>query len=187
VLCASCSASVELAPRGSKQAGEVVAFGLYGGPLASALRRLKYEDRPDLAGPLGHLLRHAARDAGIRADLVVPVPLHPARLAERGYNQAALLGVAAARELGVPLAPGALRRTRHTPQQAHLDRGHRLHNVAGAFQVGAPARVRGQRVVLVDDVTTTGATLAACAEALGAAGVTSVTALVVARAERVQD
>jgi ComF family protein len=182
VLCAACSAAVE--PAGPAQTGEVVAFGSYGGPLALALRRLKYGDRPDLAGPLGDLLRRAARDAGLRADLVIPVPLHPARLAERGYNQAALLGGAAARELGAPLSPRAMRRTRHTPQQARLDRARRLENVAGAFEVRAPARVRGRRVVLVDDVTTTGATLAACAEALRGAGAASVTALVVARAER---
>jgi ComF family protein len=161
-----------------------VAFALYGGPVAVALRRLKYGDRPDLAGPLGHLLRRAARDARLCADLVVPVPLHPARLAERGYNQAALLGAAAASELGAPLAATALRRTRHTPQQARLDRARRLENVARAFQVRDPGRVRGRRVVLVDDVTTTGATLAACAEALRAAGAASVQALVVARVEQ---
>jgi ComF family protein len=123
----------------------------------------------------------AARGAGVAGDVVVPVPLHPARLAERGYNQAALLGAAAAAELGVPLLARGLARTRDTPQQARLDRAARRANVAGAFR--ARARLRGKRVVLVDDVATTGSTLAACTRALLDAGAASVTALVVARAE----
>jgi ComF family protein len=179
VLCASCAAAVLPAPP-----GPVLAFALFGGPVAAALRRLKYGDRPDIAGPLGHLLRHAARAARIRADVVVPVPLHPARLAERGYNQAALLGASAARQLGVPLEARALRRTRATEQQARLDRASRRDNVAGAFVVRALDRVRGRRVVLVDDVATTGATLDACTGALREAGAATVTSLVVARAER---
>jgi ComF family protein len=192
--CAACDASLSGLP-GARRAvlcpdldasrgrAPLVAFALFGGPLAAALRRLKYEDRPDLAGPLGHLLRRAARDAGLGADLVVPVPLHPVRLAERGYNQAALLGAATARELGAPLAARALVRTRHTAAQARLDRARRQGNVAGAFRARAPEQVRGKRVVLVDDVATTGATLAACAAALRGAGAASVSALVVARAE----
>ena len=177
VLCATCAGAVIAAGP-----GPVVAFALFGGPIAEALRRFKYDGRSDLGGPLGHLLRRAARDADLRADVVVPVPLHPARLAERGYNQAALLSAAAARELRAPLAARALRRTRDTAQQARLDRARRLENVAGAFLVRAPADVRGRRVVLVDDVATTGATLEACGAALREAGATSVTALVVARA-----
>ncbi len=180
VLCAACAGAVLRAGP-----GPVVAFALFGGPVAEALRRLKYGDRPDLARPLGHLLRRAAREARLRANLVVPVPLHPARLAERGYNQAALLASAVARELGAPLAARALERTRDTPQQARLDRARRLENVAGAF-VGR-ARLHGQNVVLVDDVATTGATLDACGAALRAAGALSVTALCVARAERGAD
>jgi ComF family protein len=183
VLCPACAGGVVVAPK-----GPVTAFGVYGGPLGEALRRLKYEGRPDLATPLGDLLRRAARTGRLRADLVVPVPLHPARLAERGYNQAALLAAAVARELGTPLEPRALRRIRHTPQQARLDRAARLSNVAGAFVPGARGeRVRGRRVVLVDDVATTGATLGACSDALRDAGASSVTSLVVARAERGED
>jgi ComF family protein len=179
VLCAACAQAVVAAGP-----DPIVAFALFGGPIAAALRRLKFDNRPDLAGPLGHLLRRAARAARLRADVVVPVPLHPARLAERGYNQAALLGAAAARELGVPLDARALQRTRCTSQQARLDRERRLENVSGAFSARSPGRVQGRRVVLVDDVATTGATLAACSAALREAGAASVTALVVARAER---
>ncbi len=161
----------------------VVAFSLFGGAVAAALRRLKYEERPDLARPLGHLLRRAARDAGLAvgADVEVPVPLHPRRLAERGFNQAALLAAEVAGERTT--APRALSRARDTPQQAMLDRAGRLKNVTRAFEAIDPARVRGRRVVLVDDVMTTGATLTACAEALLEAGASSVVGLVVARSD----
>jgi len=187
VFCPSCAHAV--VPAGVHPAGAlpVVAFALFGGPVAEALRRFKYAGRGDLAGPLGHLARRAVRAAGLVADVVVPVPLHPARLAERGYNQAALLAAEVARELGAPLEARGLGRTRHTAHQARLDRAARLTNVEGAFRVRAPARVRGRRVVLVDDVATTGATLAACRDALLAAGARSVTALVVARTEQGMD
>jgi ComF family protein len=164
-------------------AAQGIAFGVYGGALAVALRRLKYEERPDLAVPLGHLARRAAREAGVSGDVVVPVPLHPRRLAERGYNQAALLAAQVAIELDAPVAARALARVRHTPQQALLDRRGRLQNVAQAFVARAPEAVRGRRVVLVDDVATTGATLDACWSALLGAGAAAVTTLVVARAE----
>jgi len=184
VLCAACAHAVAPAEPLAPAAGapEVIAFALYGGPIAAALRRLKYGSRPDLAAPLGHLARQAVRDAQISADVVIPVPLHPARLADRGYNQAALLGAQVAEEIAAPMAARGLARMRHTPQQARLQRAARLQNVAGAFRVRAD--VGGKRVLLVDDVCTTGATLAACAEALRAAGATEVTAVVVARAER---
>jgi ComF family protein len=155
---------------------------LFAGAIAVALRRLKYESRPDLAGPLGRLLCGVIRRGGLGADVVVPVPLHPKRLADRGYNQAALLGRAAARALSVPLAARALVRIRHTPQQAHLGREARLGNVVNAFHVRDPAAVRGLHVLLVDDVVTTGSTLGACTAALLAAGAASVQMLAVARA-----
>src|SRR6185369_5247276 len=98
----------------------VVAFALYGGAVAAALRRLKYGGRADLAVPLGHLARRAVREAGLSGDLVIPVPLHPRRLADRGYNQAALLAASVAREIGAPLVARALVRVRNTPQQARL-------------------------------------------------------------------
>lgn len=170
-------------PEGAVGLSAIVAFGVFGGAVATSLKRFKYEGRPDLATPLGDLLRRAAREAELDAGVVVPVPLHPRRVAERGYNQAALLASAVAEELCVPLSPRALARLRHTPQQALLDRRDRLRNVASAFYVLRPKAVRGRRVVLVDDVVTTGATLEACADALLRAGAEEVTALVVARAE----
>jgi ComF family protein len=162
----------------------VLAARVFGGAIAVALRRFKYESRPDLAGSLGHLLREAVAEAGVCADVVVPVPLHPKRLADRGYNQAALLARAAAARLSIPLAARALVRMRHTTKQAHLGREARLGNVAQAFQVRDCAAIRGRRVLLIDDVVTTGSTLSACTEALLAGGAVSVQALVLARAQR---
>jgi len=145
----------------------------YGGAMARAITKMKYGDRPDLARPLGAaLVRIAARLPSV--DAVASVPLHPKRLAERGFNQAALLAAPLARMLEVPHAPRAIVRIRDTPCQAELDREARQHNVTGAFEAD-PDRVCGRRWVLVDDVRTTGATLAACARALKTAGAAAVT------------
>lgn len=194
LTCASCDAPIAsravfcpgcarlIAPLDRSDPSDVVAFGAFEGPLAAALRRFKYNDRPDLARPLGHLVRRAVRAAGVCGQVVVPVPLHPRRLAERGYNQAALLARAVSMELGARLVSRALTRARSTPQQALLDRAARQTNVEGAFLVRRPALVRGLRVVLVDDVVTTGSTLGACVQALIEAGAASVQAVVVARA-----
>jgi ComF family protein len=160
----------------------VIAFAAFGGAVAIALRRLKFASRPDLGRPLGDLARWAVRRAELPADVVIPVPLHPRRLAERGYNQAALIARAVAAELRVPLAARAVARVRSTARQATLDREARFENVREAFRVRDAAAVRGRRVILVDDVFTTGATMDACALALRDAGAISVTAVVVARA-----
>lgn len=183
VLCAACARGVVRAGPSRLSSPPIVAFGFYGGPLADALRRFKYGHRPDLAAPLGQLLRRAARDARIQAEVIVPVPLHGARLVERGYNQAALLARELRGELGAPLAARAIVRVKATSPQARLPRDERLVNLAGAIEPWRSALVRGKRVVLVDDVTTTGATLRACAVALEEAGAASVTGLVVARAD----
>ena len=112
---------------------------------------------------------------------MVPVPLHRRRLRRRGFNQAALVARVVARESGLPLALARLVRVRDTPSQGGLSPAGRMANVAGAFEARS---VDGKRVVLVDDVWTTGATARACARALGVAGALSVRAFTIARVEQ---
>ena len=158
---------------------------VYGAAIAEALRRFKFDDRPDLAPALlAGLVRHSSvrvRDA--RPDLVVPVPLHPSRLVERGYNQSALLARPLARALGIPWAARALARVVATERQTELARTARASNVERAFVATRGASLSGRRVLLVDDVETTGATLDACRRAVMAGGASDVLSVVVARAE----
>lgn len=153
----------------------------YGASIARSIARFKYEDRPDLARVLASIaMRTRPAIAAFAPEVVVPVPLHATRLAERGFNQAVLLARPISKSLCLPLAPRALVRTVATPRQALLTRTARLENVARAFVVKDAAAVRGRRVLLVDDVRTTGATIAACAAPLLAAGAVAVRACVVA-------
>jgi len=177
IFCAACSASVER----YEATGDVVAFGQYGGALARAIQRFKFENSPYLSGPLGALLRDACRRSRLRAEIVVPVPLHPRRLVQRGYNQSALLARHVADELAVPLATDALCRVVDTLPQVQLPRESRRANVEGAFRIGRTGRVEGKTIALVDDVSTTGATIRACRHALLEVGATRVTSVVVAR------
>lgn len=160
LFCDGCAATTE-------RATSTEAAFLYGGAIAEAIVRLKYGKRSDLAGRLGEAMGEWA-PRGI--DIVVPVPLHPLRAAERGFNQSALLARPVARRLGVPLGARVLARTRHTPRQAVLDRATRYMNVESAFRCRDPRAVRGKSVLLVDDVRTTGATLRECRAALTAGG-----------------
>jgi len=179
IFCPSCVPTVEASPIGS----ESLAPFRYGGAIAEAIVRFKYQRRGDLARPLGALmLRAVPHLRHLEIDLVVPVPLHPSRLAERGFNQAALLARPLAHALGIPLLARGLDRTRDTPRQATLDRALRLENVAAAFVAPNPKKVSARRILLVDDVRTTGATLRACAAALRKAGASHVvdTALAIA-------
>lgn len=137
---------------------------------AAVVHALKYGARPRIAAGLGPLLAGAVPPAWRAADLVLEVPLHPARMRERGYNQAASLADALAEALAIPRQPEALRRIRATPPQARLGESARRRNVRGAFAVRHPARLAGRRVLIVDDVLTTGATLDACLAELADAG-----------------
>lgn len=153
----------------------------YDGVVRDAIRALKFHGRRDLAAPLGQLLAgHATQTLPGRIDAVVPVPLHPARLAERGFNQAALLAAPVAAALGARPVAGALRRLRQDVPQAALGAAARRDNVAGVFAPG-PEAVWGT-VLVVDDVFSTGATAAACAQTLTAMGAARVLVLTLARA-----
>jgi ComF family protein len=153
------------------------AIGSYDGALRAIVHALKYDGRRSLARPLAILMRERGEAVLSDADAVVPVPLHPSRRRERGFNQAADL----ARYLPLPTV-FALRRIRSTAAQASLPAGRRHSNVRGAFEATRHAgRLHGRTVVLVDDVSTTGATLEACARALGERGIREVRALTAAR------
>jgi ComF family protein len=147
------------------------------------VHRLKYGDRLDLAPMLGQWMARAGRDLLAGADALVPVPLHWRRLWSRRFNQSAALAQVVSALAGVPVAAEALKRVRATPQQVGLDKGERASNVQGAFRVPPErkAEVSGRRLVLVDDVLTSGATVDACARALNRAGAAHIDVLVFAR------
>jgi ComF family protein len=159
------------------------AAALYGGRVREALHVLKFGGKAALARPLGDLLAEAggARLPLGQVDCLVPVPLHPAREAERGFNQAALLAGRVGRRWGVPVEARALSRHRATAPQTELDAAERRRNVRGAFVLGRGGAVGGRHVVLIDDVLTTGATAAECARVLRRAGARVVGVLTVAR------
>jgi len=169
-LCARCR-------RTSRFVDRARAIGVYDGALRAIVHAFKYQGRRSLARPLGRLMRSRGADLLTGAACVVPVPLHPSRRRERGFNQAVDL----AREVDLPLVQ-ALRRGRATATQASLPAAQRHRNVRGAFAITPHGTaLTGAVVVLVDDVSTTGATLEACARALKDAGVREVRALTAAR------
>jgi ComF family protein len=152
------------------------------GVTRDALHAIKYGGEQRLADPLGAAIARRWRAVGVGAELVVNVPVHAERERKRGYDQAALIARGAARDLGLPFTR-ALHRARATIAQFDLDRRDRARNVKGAFVVdaGQAAALRDRWILLVDDVVTTGATLAACATALHDAGALGVSAITVAR------
>jgi ComF family protein len=186
---AECGACRDVAPafEGARS------FGLYAGKLRQAILRLKFAGDERLGARLGELLAIAwdSLPAGIESGppLVVPIPLHPSRRRERGFNQSELLAEGLARALGKRVAGAApqiaracLRRNRATPPQTGLSVSARRENLRGAFAVVKPEVVRGRCIVLIDDVMTTGATLSAGARALKRAGAAQVMGLTLARA-----
>jgi ComF family protein len=174
--------------RGRRTVDRGRAIGLYEGTLREVIHAFKYQRRRSIGRALAARMRVAGADLLRDADIVVPVPLHPRRRRQRGFNQAEDL----ARGLGLPVV-GALRRVRATRSQVELPAAQRHKNVRNAFTIVPPRRrgwlrrrdavpaLDGLCVVLVDDVSTTGATLDACARALKAAGVREVRALTAAR------
>lgn len=155
----------------------------YEGVAPRLVHDFKYGDRLDLAPLLGGLMVRAGAPLLTDAEVLVPVPLHWRRLMSRRFNQSAELARILARDTGLPVLPQALTRRRATAQQVGLSRSARASNVQGAFAVPDDARgaIHGRRLILVDDVLTTGATVEACARALTRAGAARVDVLTFAR------
>lgn len=165
----------------SSQMDGIRSVAFFEGPIREAIHRLKYSNSQALAAPLGEMMVSYWQDVHLPADVIVPVPLHARRLRERGYNQAALLARELGKGVGLPVLENALIRVRDTAPQVDLNAEERKENVHGAFHC-LDDRLAGKRVLLVDDVYTTGATLEACSLALKQRGVRTVWALTLARA-----
>ena len=153
------------------------------GPARRLVQRLKYGDRLELAAAMGGWMARAGDELLVDADVIVPVPLHPLRLAWRRFNQSVLLADAISRRCGVPVDVDALARVKRSPPQVGMTKSQRSLNVQGAFRV-VPERaigIAGRAVVLVDDVLTSGATANAASRALLRGGARRVDVLVFAR------
>jgi len=159
-------------------------YALYKGTIVPAIMLLKFERVEPLGRWFAQRLAEVTRREEISVDIVVPVPLHHQRQRERGYNQAELVAKPLARKLGLPYRAVLLTRTKPRPDKHILSLEERWDSVRGAFATRPGSKVDNLRVLLVDDVMTTGATLDACAKALRGAGAKSVIGLTVARAAR---
>lgn len=185
-VCPACSAGYWPRALSSLRAAAV-----YEGAVRLGVLALKYKGQRRLAVPLGAILAQAVQRSGDNLpDVIVPVPLHAARRHQRGYNQAELLARSCARRLGIPCDAAVLVRHRATPPQVGLSSVERRVNVAGAFTLASPAaakRLAGKRVLLIDDVTTTGSTLDAAAAALLAAGPADLRGMALTRPDLADD
>jgi len=155
--------------------------------MITAIHSLKYRERVHLAQDLAQWTLTQGEIPGFlpEVDMIIPVPLHPRRLKERGFNQSQLLGRVLAEELNIPCDPFALIRTKDTDPQVGLSEKERRKNVRGAFEIDQRREflVRGKTLLLVDDVMTTGATVEECARTLKSAGAEKVYVLTMARVE----
>lgn len=154
---------------------------VYKSPLREAIHKLKYKHDIGLGEALSGYLIELYDKLGWKVDLIIPVPLSPSKKQERGYNQSALLAWPLAKARCIQYQPGAVERIRDTRRQVELNARERRENVKDAFMASAEV-VRGKRVLVIDDVTTTGATLQACCKAVQAAGADGVYAMTLARA-----
>jgi len=159
---------------------QALAAGLFEGPLREAIHVYKYRPVRALGKPLAAWMTEQVRMT-IHLDMAMPVPLHRERLRHRGFNQALLLAHGISERFSMPLLYDNLVRLRSTRPQVELSGQERAENVKGAFGLVRPAEVREKRVLLIDDVFTTGATMNECAKALKEAGAASVTVLTLAR------
>jgi len=191
-VCERCGEPLEFAATCPACRENPPAFGrarsavLFAGAGRSLVLAYKYSANPYLAAACRRLLRaggerwYAWRDY----DLVVPVPLHPRKVRERGFDQSALLAAGLSRATGIPFGKRLLFRVRYTGTQTRLSRKERRENIRGAFALSGDGRIRGAAILLVDDVYTTGATVNECAKNLRQAGATGVDVLTLARAVR---
>lgn len=147
------------------QAGAAFLYFTKGGRTQRLIHHLKYEGKREVGVYLGQLYGQALREAPVfrETTLILPVPLHPRKLHQRGYNQSALFAQGLSDAMGIPWMPGGLKRTEYTTTQTKKSRLERFDNVEKAFVVPRPEKIEKQHVLLVDDVITTGATLEACA------------------------
>ncbi len=161
-----------------KHTDRIVVATDYTNPLIrQAIHFLKYKYVRELAKPLGKLMKHTIPE--ISDPSIIPVPLHPKRLRDRGFNQSELL----AHELGLSVDSETLTRIRHTEPQMKLDRKNRLNNLTDAFELVSPESIKGRNIILVDDVLTTGSTIKECTKTLRKGHPKSITALILAHGE----